>query len=333
VKWREPIRGSYRGYQVAAMPPSSSGGVLLVQMLNVLERYDLKALGKDSSDYIHLLAGVMKLAYADRAVHLGDTDFYPVPIERLVSRAYADQQAARLRKDRPPEVNVDLSAPPDDEGTTQITVMDRAGNAVAITQTINTLFGSKITVPGTGIVLNNELDDFSIGAEIPNAWGAVGSAANAVAPGKRPLSSMTPVIVFRNGRAVMALGSPMGTTIITSVLHTLVNVIDFGFDAERAVQAPRFHHQWRPDQLWLEPEFPRDVRERLQALGWDLRERSFMGAVQLGVYDPERCLFWGGADGRRDSRAAGVNISAIPLPGEETDCGQATAGAASAVPD
>jgi len=330
VVWRDPVRGSYRGYELASMPPPSSGGVLLVQMLNVLERYDLETLGKDSSEYIHLLAGAMKLAYADRAAHLGDSDFYEVPVERLTSRAHADQQAARLRRDAPPTAEVQVKPPPDDAGTAHITVLDRHGNAVALTQTINTVFGSKITVPGTGIVLNNELDDFSIGAEIPNAWGAVGSAANAVAPGKRPLSSMTPTIVFKDGQAVIVLGSPMGTTIITSVLHALLNHIDFDLDAQRAVQSPRFHHQWRPDQISLEPEFPRDVRRPLEALGWKLQERAYIGAVQMGVYDRERCLFFGGADGRRDSHALGVNVSAVSAEPGRKDCARVQAVAAAA---
>ncbi len=249
------------------MPPPSSGGVLLVEMLNVLQRFDLAAKGKDSSDYIHLVASTMKLAFADRARHLGDPDFYPVPVEKLTSMAYADELAARLRPDGQPRVIESLTAPPDDSGTTQISILDRNGNAVALTQTINTLFGSKITVPGTGIVLNNEMDDFSVDTATPNLWDAVGADANAVEPGKRPLSSMTPLVVLKDGRPVMALGSPMGTMIISAVLHTLLNTIDFGFDAQRAVMAPRFHHQWQPDTLFLEPEFPRDVRETAGSTG------------------------------------------------------------------
>ncbi len=328
VRWREPLSGEYRGYQLVSMPPPSSGGILLLQMLNVLERYDLAALGKGSSEYVHLLAGVMKLAFADRAAHLGDSDFYPVPVERLVSADHAAQQAARLRADAPPEPTAAPPAPPDDAGTTHISVMDRDGNAVALTQTINSVFGSKITVPGTGIVLNNELDDFSIGPELPNAWEAVGSAANAVQPGKRPLSSMTPTLVLRDGRPVMVVGSPMGTTIITAVLHSLVNVIDFGFDAQHAVNAPRFHHQWQPDSLWLEPDFPADVRRRLESLGWQLNERRFMGAAQLIVFDAVACLFWGGADARRDSGAAGVNMAPVDV--QRPNC--ATAGTPAVLP-
>ncbi len=311
VKWREPVVGNYRGYQIVAMPPPSSGGVLLVEMLNVLQRYDLSAMGKDSSDYIHLVASAMKLAFADRAQHLGDPDFHPVPVEWLTSMAYADEQAGRIRPDGQPAVEEKLMAPPDDAGTTQISIMDRNGNAISITQTINTLFGSKITVPGTGIVLNNEMDDFSVDPATPNAWEAVGTSVNAVKPGKRPLSSMTPVIVLKDGTAVMTLGGSMGTKIISAVLHTLINVIDFGFDAQRAVMAPRFHHQWRPDKLGLEPEFPRDVRARLEALGYTISDQSMIGAAQLSVYDPATCFFWGGADGRRDSGAAGVNIGEV----------------------
>jgi gamma-glutamyltranspeptidase/glutathione hydrolase len=239
---------------------------------------------------------------------MGDPDFYPVPVEKLTSMAYADELAGRLRPDGQPRVIETLAAPPDDAGTTHISILDRAGNAVALTQTINTLFGSKITVPGTGIVLNNEMDDFSIDTETANLWEAVGADANAVKPGKRPLSSMTPLVVLKDGRPVMALGSSMGTMIISAALHALINTIDFGFDAERAVMAPRFHHQWQPDTLFLEPEFPLDVRNRLEALGHTLGDRSMVGAAQLALFDAATCYFWGGADGRRDSGAAGANI-------------------------
>ena len=333
VKWRTPVQGSYRGYDIFSMPPPSSGGVLLVQMLNVLERFDLAALGKDSSEYIHLLAGVMKLAFADRAAHLGDIDFYPVPLERLISKAYAAQQAARLNPHGQPRVGVEISQLPDDAGTTQISVMDRHGNAIALTQSINTIFGSKITVPATGIVLNNHMDDFSIGPELPNAWQALGSTANSVAPGKRPLSSMTPTVVLQDGRPVMVVGSAMGTLIITAVLHSLINTIDFGFDPQRAVNAPRFHHQWKPDRLWLEPEFPLDVRRRLEALGYELQERSIMGAAQLILFDRESCIFWGGADGRRDSGSAGANIGEVPAPSAEVACQGAIRNSAELVPN
>jgi gamma-glutamyltranspeptidase/glutathione hydrolase len=332
VKWREPISGNYRDYRIAAMPPPSSGGVLLVEMLNVLQRFDLAARGKDSSDYIHLVGSTMKLAFADRARHLGDPDFYPVPVARLTSMAHADELAARLRDDGQPVAADAADAPPDDAGTTHISVLDRHGNAVALTQSINTLFGSKITVPGTGIVLNNHMDDFSIGKDSPNLWQAVGDEANSVAPGKRPLSSMTPLVVMKDDRAVIALGSPMGTMIISAVLHTLLNTIDFGFDAQRAVMAPRFHHQWQPDTLFLEPEFPMDVRERLQTLGHTLGERSMIGAAQLALYDVTSCYFWGGADGRRDSAAAGANLGEATALSAEQRCAALGEAEASAIP-
>ncbi len=320
VKWREPIRGNYRGYEILGMPPPSSGGVLTVEMLNVLNRYDLASLGKDSSEYIHLVASVMKLAFADRARHLGDSDFFDVPVERLTSKAYADELASRIRPGAQPEVIETLPAPPDDSGTTQISVLDGAGNAVSITQTINSLFGSKITVPGTGVVLNNEMDDFSVSSASPNLWEAIGAEANAIVPGKRPLSSMTPMVVLKDDRAVMVLGSAMGTMIISAVLHTLLNTIDFDFDAQRAVMAPRFHHQWQPDKLFMEPEFPADVRIRLQEMGFEIAERSMIGAAQLSSYDSESCYFWGGADGRRDSGAAGANIGEIKAVSAQQRC-------------
>jgi gamma-glutamyltranspeptidase/glutathione hydrolase len=332
AKWREPVRGSYRGHEIFAMSPPSSGGVLLVEMLNVLQRFDLADKGHGSSDYVHLVGSTMKLAFADRARHLGDPDFYPVPVERLTSMAYADELAGRLRPDGQPEVAEKLPAPPDDSGTTHISVLDRSGNAVALTQSINTLFGSKITVPGTGVVLNNHMDDFSIDAETANLWQAVGAEANAVAPGKRPLSSMTPLVVLKDGRAVMALGSPMGTMIISAVLQALLNTIDFGFDAQHAVMAPRFHHQWQPDTLFLEPEFPRDVRARLEALGHTLGERSMIGAAELALFDAASCYFWGGADGRRDSKAAGANIGEAVAATDEQRCASINQAKAAAVP-
>ncbi len=332
VKWRAPVIGTYRGYQLVAMPPPSSGGVLIVEMLNVLQRYDLAALGAGSSEYIHLVGSTEKLAFADRAQLLGDPDFYPVPVERLISMQHADELAKRLRPDGQPIVQPALSPPPDDHGTTHISVMDRNGNAVALTQTINTLFGSKITVPGTGIVLNNEMDDFSVSADTPNAWQAVGSEANAILPGKRPLSSMTPMIVMKDGRAVMAVGASMGTMIISAVLQTVLNAIDFGFDAERAVMAPRFHHQWQPDTLFLEPDFSRDVRTHLEALGHTLGDRSMIGGAQLAVYDTKTCYFWGGADGRRDSLAAGANIGDVLAVPDEQRCAALSNSKASAVP-
>lgn len=329
VKWREPIRGTYRGYEIIGMPPPSSGGVLLVGMLNMLEPFDLAALGKNSSNYVHLVAEIMKLAFADRAAHLGDADFYSVPVSRLTSKAYAESRAAMLRfppsfGQRPAwdqgapfaiEVQAGEVTPPDDAGTTQISVIDREGNAIAITQTINTIFGSGITVPGTGIVLNNEMDDFSVAADLPNSWEAVGDSANAIVPGKRPLSSMSPTIVLKDGQVEMVVGSPMGTMIISAVLQAITNVIDFGMNAEQAVQSPRFHHQWKPATLFLEPEFVVDVKNTLEAWGHTLGVRQIMGAAELIVFDRENCYYRGGADGRRDSGALAANLALDATPG------------------
>ncbi len=320
TRWRAPVRGHYRGLELLSMPPPSSGGVHLIQMLNILEPFDLASRGMNSSETIHLVAEAMKLAFADRAFYLGDPDFFRVPSGWLTSKAYGLELAERLRPRpfwrRPPwrwgrarvlRVERPEVLPPDDAGTTHISVLDDEGNAVALTQTINTLFGSGITVPGTGIVLNNEMDDFAAAPEVPNAFGLVGFEANAIAPGKRPLSSMTPTIVLRDGQPWLVAGSPMGPFIITTVLQTLLNVIDFGMNIQEAVSAPRFHHQWRPNRLYLEPEHPRDVVRRLEARGHPVHVSEFrFGAAAAILRDPETGILWGGADPRRDIRASGL---------------------------
>ncbi len=319
LKWREPLRGSYRGIEIVSMPPPSSGGAHLIQMLNTLEPFDLRAQGLNSSDTIHLMAEAMKLAFADRAVYLGDPDFVSVPTEWLTSKRYGGELAARLRPrpfwrrppwrwGRPQMLHVDGASPVprDDAGTTHVSVMDDQGNAVALTQTVNTLFGSLITPPGTGIVLNNEMDDFAVAPDTPNAFELPGGSANAIQGGKRPLSSMTPTIAFKDGRPWIAVGSPMGPMIITTVLETLVNVIDFELDVQAAVSVPRFHHQWSPDQLRLEEEHPRDVVERLREMGHQIEIRDFgIGTAAAVLRDPKTGMFYGAVDPRRDAGAAG----------------------------
>ncbi len=319
VVWREPVRGTYRDVEIVSMPPPSSGGVLLVQMLNTLESFDVASLGAGSSQMIHMVSETMKLAFADRAVHLGDSDFYPVPIERLTSKAYGHTLAARLQprpfwrrapwnwgRSRVLDVEQPVPAPPDDAGTTHISVLDAEGNAVAITQSVNGIFGARITVPGTGIVLNNEMDDFASAPNVPNYWGAVGLEANVVAPRKRPLSSMTPTLVLKDGEPYLVTGSPMGPIIISTVLLTILNVVDFDMSIQEAVSSPRFHHQWRPDTLRLEPDHPRDVVEALREMGHPISERrGYLGASASILRDPETGLLWGSADPRRDSAAAG----------------------------
>ena len=253
--WRAPVRGTYRGYQIVTMPPPSSGGALLIQMLNMLEPYDLATLGRGSAATVHLMIEAQRRAYADRAQHMGDTDFYDVPLERLMDKDYARHRFA----DFDPETasrSADIGAgswPDESPETTHVSAMDGAGNAVAYTTTLNLGYGSKIVVAGGGFLLNNEMDDFSSKPGVPNSFGLVGGEANAIEPGKRMLSSMTPTLVLKDGQPVLVTGSPGGSTIITTVLQVITNVIDHGMDIVQAVAAPRFHHQWQPNQVRYEP--------------------------------------------------------------------------------
>jgi gamma-glutamyltranspeptidase/glutathione hydrolase len=315
---REPVWGRYREVEVASFPPPSSGGVILVEMLNILEGFDLAGLGAGSSAGIHRIAEAMKLAFADRAAYLGDPDFVEVPVERLLSKDYAARQRARIN---PPwwrkapwhwgeERAIRVVGPGlarDDSGTTHLSTSDAAGNAVAITKTINTPFGSGITVPGTGVLLNNEMDDFSVATGQPNTYGLVDTrGANSIAPGKRPLSSMTPTIALRDGRLFMVTGSPGGPRIITTTLLTLVAVIDYGMDVGEAVAAPRFHHQWDPDTLFVEPATPADVVEGLRQRGHrvEVSTRNWSSAQAI-VIDPQTGWHTGGSDPRSDGLALG----------------------------
>ncbi len=266
---RRALVGTYRGFEVVGMPPPSAGGVALLQMLNLLEPYDVAGMGFGSSRGLHLLTEVMRRAYADRARWLGDPAFADVPAPGLVSKEYADQLRQGLRSDRVSEVAP--GRPPgakEGEDTTHLSVIDAAGNAVACTTTINSSFGSGLVVEGAGFLLNNEMDDFSASPGVPNQFGLVGADANAIAPGKRMLSSMAPTIVRREGKVRWVLGSPGGGRIITTVLQVALNAIDHGMSLRQAVDAPRIHHQWKPDELYYEPWIlSADVRERLAAMG------------------------------------------------------------------
>lgn len=322
AKLREPVQGRYRGLTVLSFPPPSSGGIALIQMLNVLEGFDLASLGAGSSASIHRIAEAMKLAFADRAAYLGDTDFVEVPVAQLLDEDYAARQRARLlppRWRRAPwtwgqdEVAIHVAGPglgpwpPPAGGTTHFSVTDAAGNAVAVTQTVNLLYGSGLTAAGTGIVLNDEMDDFSIARNQPNAFGLVDTTGNnAVAPGKRPLSSMTPTILLEDGRVRMVTGSPGGPRIISTTLLTILNVLDYGMDVSEAVAAPRFHHQWEPDELLLERAIPLDVREGLRRRGHHVvvSERNWSSAQAI-VVDPETGWQLGGSDPRSDGLAKG----------------------------
>lgn len=314
-RWREPVLGEYRGVRVASFPPPSSGGAVLVEALNVLEGFDLASLRPGSAPAIHLVTEAMKLAFADRAAYMGDSDFVDVPLARLTSKAYAERQRARIDA----EVATRIEAPgsiPDDAGTTHLSVSDAAGRAVALTMTINTPFGSGITVPGTGVVLNNEMDDFAVAKGTPNSYGLIDTrGANLVAPGKRPLSSMTPTILDRDGRLFMVSGSPGGPRIISTTLLTILNVVDWGMDPQAAAAAPRFHHQWDPDRLRVEPEIADEVIEALRARGHEVeRSGRHWSAAEVIVLDPGSGLHLGGTDPRTDGGAIGVDAVAARLP-------------------
>jgi gamma-glutamyltranspeptidase/glutathione hydrolase len=319
LRFRAPVRGSYRGYAVFAFPPASSGGVALIEMLNILEGFDLAGSGAGSSASLHRIAEAMKFAFADRAAYLGDPDFVDVPLAALTAKAYAERLRAKInppRWRRAPwtwgrsETAVKVRGPglpQNDSGTTHLSTSDALGNAVGITMTINTPFGSGITVPGTGILLNNEMDDFAKAPDVPNVYGLVDTrGANAIAPGKRPLSSMTPTVVTKDGELFMVTGSPGGPRIISTVLLTLVNVIDHGMNVQEAVSTPRFHHQWVPDELFVEPAIPADVVRGLERRGHtvEVSKRNWSAAEAI-VVDPETGWHLGGSDPRRDGLALG----------------------------
>lgn len=304
---RTPLRGTYRGYEVVSMPPPSSGGVHLIQMLNVLEGFPLAFLGHNSAATIHLMAETMKLAYADRSHHLGDADFVSVPLAGLLSRTYASKlrQSIDPYRARPAdEIRHGDPGPYESPDTTHFSVMDEQGNAVANTYTLNFSYGSGIVAEGTGILLNNEMDDFSAKPGVPNAYGLIGGDANAIEPGKRPLSSMTPTILLRDGRPWLATGSPGGSRIITTVLQLILNVIDHRMSLAVATAAPRIHHQWQPDELRVEAGISPDTIRLLTSMGHRVAVRDAMGSTQ-SILRTDQGLF-GASDPRRpDAEALG----------------------------
>jgi gamma-glutamyltranspeptidase/glutathione hydrolase len=311
---REPVRGTYRGYEIVSMPPPSSGGAHVIQMLNILEAYDLKALGHNTADTIHRLVEAMRRAYADRAQYMGDPDFVKVPLDGIVSKAYA----AKLRDGidlthATKSEDVSAGKPPSAEGdqTTHFSVMDKFGNAVSSTYTLNFTFGSGYSVDGAGFLLNNEMDDFSAKPGVANAYGLLGGTANEIAPGKRPLSSMAPTIIFKDGVPFLATGSPGGSTIITVVLQELLNVLAFGMNVAEATAAPRIHHQWQPDIVISEPGVSDDTLHILEARGFILPKNadgSFQHRIlgRANTVMKHGPLFLGAADTRDgDGAAAG----------------------------
>ena len=308
--WREPIEVTYRDYTMHLMGPPSSGGIAIGQMLNKLEPYNLKRLGYNTPETIHLVAEVSRRVYADRAEFLGDPDFFDVPAGGLLDKGY---NRDRMRSFNPSRASssaeVSHGEPrmvKESDNTTHFSVVDRAGNAVSLTTTLNSGFGSFVTVTGGGFLMNNEMDDFSVKSGVPNQFGLIGGEANEVEPGKRMLSSMTPSIVTRDGQLHMLLGTPGGSTIMTTVLQVFLNIAEFGMNAQQAVAAPRFHHQWLPDQLYHEPfTFNRATLERLEWYGHKLNQRRFYTGQANCIVITEDGKMETGADPRGMTYAAG----------------------------
>lgn len=303
---RAPVRGSYRGYQIATMPPPSSGGVHLVQMLNILEGWDLVAQGHNSAAYLHRLIESMRRAYADRSRYLGDPDFVPVPVAQLTAKEYAARLRAAIDLDHATPssaVAPGLEIPTESPQTTHFSVWDKQGNVVSNTYTLNFSYGSGMAVAGAGFLLNNEMDDFSAQPGAPNAYRLLGGEANAIAPRKRPLSSMTPTILFRDGKPVLATGSPGGPVIITAVLQTIVNVVDFGMNVADASAQPRIHHQWQPDDVYYEAGISPDTLKLLQGMGHRMvPSPRVLGRIQTIASDG--ALYYGANDTRWPEGAA-----------------------------
>ena len=315
---RAPVSGRYRGYEIHSFPPPSSGGVAVIESLNILSGFDLRGLGVDSPASQHRIAEALKLAFMDRNTYLGDPDYVDVPVAGLLSAQHADALRALIN---PPwwrrafwtwgrdEVAIEVRSPGrplNDSGTTHLSTTDGAGGAVALTMTINTPFGSGMTVPGTGIILNNEMDDFSVAIGVPNVYDLVDvRGANAIAPGKRPLSSMSPTVVEKDGALFLVTGSPGGPRIISTTLQAILNVVDFGMEIDEAVAAPRIHHQWIPHRVSVEAAVPEAVVEGLRARGHEIHSRRAWSAAESIRVDAASGWHLGANDPRRDGLAVG----------------------------
>jgi gamma-glutamyltranspeptidase/glutathione hydrolase len=309
VKKRVPLTGSYRGYDILAFPPITSGGTALIEMLNILEGYDLKASGFGSAATVHLIIEAMRRAYADRAQYLGDPDFNPgMPLDRLTSKTYAADLRKSIHLDRASvSTPTSFTWPTESDETTHLSVVDDQRNAASLTYTLEAGYGSKIVVPGAGFLLNNEMGDFNAGPGLTTAEGLIGTDPNLAAPHKRMLSSMTPTILTKDGQLFMVTGSPGGRTIINTVLMTIVNVVDFGMNVQEAVDAPRVHHQWLPDRVEYERYgLSPDTIALLKQRGHVLREISAQGVVEAIIYNQKENLLEGGSD----RRAAGGGVAA-----------------------
>jgi gamma-glutamyltranspeptidase / glutathione hydrolase len=308
---RKPLHGTYRGYEIVTMPPPSSGGTALIEMLNMLEHYNLAEMEPGSSDAIHLMTEIERRAFADRAAFLGDTDFVNnVPVKGLMAKKYAANLIKSIKPDHATpssEIREGNPVPYESPETTHFTVIDEEGNVVTNTYTLNNSFGSGVTAHGTGFLLNNEMDDFTSKPGVPNAYGLLQSENNAIAPHKRPLSAMTPTIVLKDGKVVLAIGSPGGPTIINTVFQVIVNVLDFGMNLQQAIDAPRFHHQWMPDQISFEPYgLNSDTRKVLEARGHKFADKpGYMGDAEGIMIELKTGMRLGASDPRLGGAAVG----------------------------
>lgn len=307
--WREPLDIPYRNYRVVSMPPPSSGGVTLGQLLKIASRYPLREWGFQDTRTVHLMVEAERRAYADRTYHLADMDYYDVPIDSLLDAQYLTRQMHTYSPDSATSsgtvMSTDFAVPLESYETTHYTVVDPEGNAVAVTTTLNSSYGCKVFVDDAGFFLNNEMDDFSIKPGVPNQFGLLGKEANAIEPGKRMLSSMTPTIVEKDGRFCMTIGTPGGSTIITSVFQVFLNIAEFEMTASEAVRARRFHHQWLPDEIVVEENaLSPQVREELRSMGHVFREVKLIGSVEVIHRLPDGRLE-GAADPRGNDHAAG----------------------------
>ena len=310
TKQRSPIQTSYRGYEIIGFPPPSSGGVHVAQILNILSSFNLKKIyADDPVTFRHIVAEAMKLAFADRAHWLGDPDFANVP-KNLIDKKYCQSLAKLINIRQASPVN-SYGVPPNSDAefferhTTHLTAVDRDGNWVAITSTVNTTFGSKVIIPGLGVVMNNQMDDFSIAPGVPNAYGLIGSENNSIAPGKRPLSSMSPTIVLKDGKPVFTVGAAGGPKIITQVVWAIINHLDLGMPVPKAISEARIHHQWSPDKLMVEKSLPQSLRNGLAELGHEIQISTSVGISQAIGYDAETNLYVGAHDPRIPGSAGG----------------------------